>query len=60
VGGGDCAAAARSAGVAPRMSHISTGGGAALDLLAGNNLPGVDVLSDRLRADDTQDGEALT
>ncbi|MCY4399549.1 MAG: phosphoglycerate kinase [Gemmatimonadetes bacterium] len=60
VAGGDCAAAARSAGVAPRMSHISTGGGAALDLLAGNNLPGVDVLSDRLRADDTQDGEALT
>ena len=60
VAGGDCAAAARSAGVAPRMSHISTGGGAALDLLAGNNLPGVDVLSDRLRADDTQDGEAWT
>ena len=55
VAGGDCAAAARSAGVAARMSHISTGGGAALDLLAGNNLPGVAALSDRLRAEATAD-----
>ena len=55
VGGGDSAAAARSAGVAARMTHISTGGGAALDLLAGNNLPGVAALSDRLRAEDTED-----
>ena len=55
VAGGDCAAAARSAGVAARMSHISTGGGAALDLLAGNNLPGVAALSDRLRGEDTED-----
>ncbi len=55
VGGGDSAAAARSAGVAARMTHISTGGGAALVLLAGNNLPGVAALSDRLRAEDTDE-----
>lgn len=44
VGGGDSAAAARDAGVASQMTHVSTGGGAALDLLAGRTLPGVDVL----------------
>ena len=44
VGGGDSASAAHAAGVADRMTHISTGGGAALDLLAGNDLPGVTVL----------------
>jgi phosphoglycerate kinase len=44
VGGGDSASAAHAAGVASRMTHISTGGGAALDLLAGNELPGVAVL----------------
>jgi phosphoglycerate kinase len=44
VGGGDSASAAHAAGVASRMTHISTGGGAALDMLAGHDLPGVDVL----------------
>jgi phosphoglycerate kinase len=48
VGGGDSAAAAEQAGVADRLTHISTGGGASLDLMSGNQLPGVEVL-DRAR-----------
>ena len=47
LGGGDTAAAAALAGIGDRVSHISTGGGASLDLLAGAKLPGVAALCDR-------------